>query len=94
MSNPGDGEMVDRRMKTVRKAAEDALAAIPKENWGELGAVNWGDIGVTEVRFWVNDQGGMGYTVTLEEASPGCALGPAVWDEMGSPEDVEIVCEW
>lgn len=89
-----DEDFFKRKMATLRKAAEDSLAAIPKEDWHAQGAVNWGDIGVREVRYWLNDQGETGYTISLEEAAPGSKLCQTIYEEMGAPENVEIVCEW
>lgn len=90
---------IKARMLLLRAEAETALAAIPKDKWHEQGAVNWGDIGVCDVRWWVSDyehegKEESGFTVTLEEASPGSKLAVTIWEAMGKPEDVEVVCEW
>lgn len=87
--------MMDKaRMRELRAAAEAALAAIPKTDWGNMGAVNWGDIGICDVRWWCDERGQSGYTVTLEEAAPDAKLGLTIWKAMGEPQDVEVVCEW
>lgn len=87
-------EEIKERMAVLRKQANLALLSIPKDKWGEQGAVNWGDIGVCDVRWWCDERGESGYTVTLEEAAPDAKLGLTIWKAMGVGDDVEIVCEW
>jgi hypothetical protein len=87
-------EKTQARMKELRTKADAAIDAIPEADHQDMGAVNWADISTCEVRWWINDFGQTGFTVTLEEASPGSKLAFVVWEAMGSPEDVEVVCEW
>jgi len=58
-------------LKELRAVADKACELAFAERENIPGAINWGDLGCHEAMRWENDMGDTGYTVTIEEASPG-----------------------
>jgi hypothetical protein len=60
-------------------------------------AINWGDLGCTRAEFYIDDEGGQGYRVTIEEVAPD-AIQFKMWLSAQLIDfgysDVEIVLEW
>ena len=80
-------------------AEVNRLLSLAAESKGEMGAVNWGDLGVADVEYrlsMLHHENGPRCVVIVEEASPGCAL--ATWlnerIDQGKFPHVWVVCEW
>lgn len=56
-------------LPVIREAADAACDTAQEA--GVTGAINWGDLGVVEVRFCVDEDGRATYDVLIEEAAPG-----------------------
>lgn len=86
---------IKTKMLALKALASSVLNQLKREgDKANMGAVNWGDLNVVEVLYYVNDRGDTGYTITIEEAAPGAKLAMEVWERMGKPTNVEVVCEW
>ena len=77
----------------------DALLADAREHMDEMGAVNWGDLGVADVEYRfsiLHPQEGPWCVVTVEEASPECQLGAWLNERLDSARfpRTHIICEW
>jgi len=84
---------------TMKKLREVADAACDRaQASGVQGAINWGDLGVVEVRFCVNEEGEGVYDILIEEAAPGSSeLMQYVTERIGGlckPHGCEIRTEW
>ncbi|WP_328187018.1 hypothetical protein [Marinobacter sp. OP 3.4] len=97
MSKPEPNlSMMMETLAAIRQAADDACDNAQEA--GVTGAINWGDLGVVEVRFCINEQGDGSYDVLIEEAAPGSAdlmrhISEAL-DKLGLVYPVEIRTEW
>ncbi len=66
----------------------------------DMGAVNWDDIGVTDIEYRISmlhPEGGPVCVVILEEAAPGCRLQTWLNDQLkGDPRfpSTYVECEW
>ena len=86
-------------MALIRKTVEEILeelGSLKQPERDRFGAINWGDLGCIEVRWFKSDLGDEGYSVLIEEASPYSKLGENVkrmLRERGFP-DVEVNTEW
>jgi hypothetical protein len=84
-------------LKELRAAANKACKLAFEERANIPGAINWVDLGCHEAMRWENDQGDTGYTVTIEEASPGQPqLGLFIGAHLRASgfENVNVVFEW
>lgn len=84
--------------EALRDAVERMLE-VAADSKAEMGAVNWGDIGVADIEYRLSmlyPNNGPRCIVTVEEAAPGCAL--QRWlNECLSDEhfpNTYIECEW
>jgi hypothetical protein len=86
-----------QHLKTIRVLADDAclMATSREDRFGE--AINWGDLGCVDVRWWKSVDGAIGITVYIEEADPSAYQLQAVIREHlashGYP-NIEVVTEW
>jgi hypothetical protein len=62
-------EKMRSHMRDIRQIADEACDSAQAA--GVTGAINWGDLGVVEVRFCINEDSRAAYEVLIEEASPG-----------------------
>lgn len=81
------------------RAAVERMLEVAADTKEEMGAVNWGDLGVADIEYrlsMLHPQNGPYCVVTVEEASPGCKL--QGWlNRCLSPEffpNTYIECEW
>lgn len=83
---------VQKVREIAGEACESAHAA------GVRGAINWGDLGVVEVRFCINEVGEEAYDILIGEAAPGNGeLIEYVSERIGDtckPYSYEIRTEW
>ncbi len=90
----------DQEYRGIRQTAERALADICAGDGGsrsEMGAVNWSHLRVVEVSFCRDEHGDCHWRVLIEEASPGCGLGHAVYLRLSADhpnEFFDVVTEW
>jgi hypothetical protein len=83
--------------KDVEARALIALAEIkeaPDDVRLDAGAVNWGDLEVTEICWCLDWTGEARWLVRIEEADPGCKIPTLMHEKMGRPANVEVLCEW
>lgn len=88
--------MMMETLQAIRTTADTACDTAQEA--GVTGAINWGDLGVVEVRFCIDEQGDGSYDVLIEEAAPGSVglmqhISEAV-DKLGLVYPVEIRTEW
>jgi hypothetical protein len=68
--------------EAIRVEADKAIAEAEADTSQKFGAVNWGDIGVTEVLYCLDEDGRAIWRVVIEEASPGCGLASYVYQRL------------
>ena len=78
--------------------AVEACLKEARENKGDLGAVNWADLHVTDVEYrlsMLHPNGGPHCVVLIEEASPNCKLASFIGDRIRDRfPNICIECEW
>jgi hypothetical protein len=90
--------MANINFKDARKAFEDALADViqqGREDKIDLGAVNYGDIRVSDVQQVRSEDGRVFWRIIVEECSPDCNIPKYMFPRL--PEilrNTEITCEW
>lgn len=86
-----------RRLRDLGDAACAGAQKLPAPEQRKLGAVNWGDLGVTEVLYCEDEDGASMWVVLIEEASPGSRLSSYVSDFIRAemPDlPLEVRTEW
>lgn len=77
----------------------EALLKRASDSKADMGAVNWGDLGVTDIQYrlsMLQPEYGPFCVVTVEEASPGCGLSDWLNRELDSKKfpATYVECEW
>lgn len=86
--------------ETAALVAEvERLLELAAESKEEMGAVNWGDLGVHDVEYrlsMLNPSYGPTCCVMIEEASPDSGLAMWIWDRLDKQRfpNTYIECEW
>ena len=90
--------MIRRTFKAARTEFEKALADVIEEGRDgniALGAVNYADIGVTDVQRVTSEDGRTFWRVIVEECAPGCAIPEHMLKRLAPDlQETEISCEW
>lgn len=83
------------QLRELRAVAEDAVSAA-KDRMNEIeGAINWSDLHCIEARSWMNENGGSGLTIYVEECDPAAYqlqkfITDHIRDRAGISVDVEL----
>jgi hypothetical protein len=89
MSEPSKEEFAK-----VRRLMESVLTDVVMQG-GDLGAVNYADLGITSVQWVVDEFGDINWRVIIEECSPDCGIPAAMYSRIPLEiRPVEISCEW
>lgn len=80
-------------------ARVEALIIEAGESKEDMGAVNWGDIGVVDVEYrisMIDPELGASCVVIIGEASPGCRLGRWISRQIDLRDfpNTSVECEW
>jgi hypothetical protein len=86
-----------QHLKTIQGLADDACLMATNRRLERVEAVNWGNLGCVDVRWWKSVDGAIGITVYIEEADASAYQLQAFIREHlaahGYP-NIEVVTEW